>query len=141
LAYAAEFLPAVIVWPIPMCQTICVSGQPVRFERGSAPVWGVGLTPLGLEGRLRVHPRWAILGAGGLGFIQFTRAVPVAGSRALNYTVEYGGGVLWRFRAQQWLQLGFKFHHLSNLYTAPLNPGLDANVLYLAWSYRLRIKP
>ena len=27
--------------------------------------------------------------------------------------------------------LGWKFHHISNAWTAPYNPGLDGNVVYL----------
>lgn len=140
IAYAAEFLPAVIVWPNPKYATLSVgSGQTILVERGSGPVWGVGLTPLGLEGHLEVLRKWSVFAAGGVGFVRFTRAVPVVYSRAHNYTFEYGGGVFWEYQAGHWLQAGFKFHHLSNLYTAPANPGLDANLFYLGWHYRVSI--
>jgi hypothetical protein len=96
-------------------------------------VWGVGFVPLGLEGQVRVSHRWQVYAAGGIGIAQFTRPVPVGNARAYNYTAEYGGGVLWEYRCGAWLQGGFKFHHLSNLNTAPQNPGLDANVFHLGW--------
>ncbi len=124
VAYAAEIVPVLIVWPNPTSAT----GQP-----GNNPVWGVGLVPLGLEGQVQVFHRWQVYAAGGVGIAQFTRPVPVANARAHNYTAEFGGGVLWQYRCGVWLHAGFKFHHLSNLNTAPQNPGLDANLVHLGW--------
>ena len=65
--------------------------------------------------------------------VWFTREVPAAYSRAFNYTFEVGGGVLWRLRARNSLRIGYKFHHLSNAYTAPNNPGIDGAVLLLGF--------
>jgi len=59
--------------------------------------------------------------------------VPTARSRAFNYTFEVGGGVLWQYRARETLRVGYKFHHLSNLYTAPDNPGIDGAVFLLGF--------
>jgi hypothetical protein len=138
IAYAAEFLPAVVVWPNPTYATVDIGlGLTVQVNRDTAPVWGVGVTPLGLEAQVAVHRNWRAFAAGGVGCVQFTRSVPVANARAFNYTLEYGGGVLWEYRPGRWVQVGFKFHHLSNLYSARSNPGLDANVFYVGWHHRV----
>ena len=126
VAYAADLVPIFIVWPNPTSTT-------AQSQGGDGPVWGVALAPLGLEGQVRVLRRLRFYAAGGVGIAQFTRPIPVVNSRAFNYTAEYGGGMLWEYRCGRWLQAGFKFHHLSNLHTAPENPGLDANLLYVGW--------
>lgn len=100
-------------------------------QTGRAPVYGLGASPLGLEvlgPSLRaVRPYFSAAA----GFLWFTRNTPAPETRRLNGTFELGLG----FRVAQgehhaWL-LGYKFHHLSNAWTAPYNPGLDGNVFYL----------
>lgn len=34
------------------------------------------------------------------------------------------------------LRLGYRSHHLSNVYSAPENPGVDGNVFDLGWTFR-----
>jgi hypothetical protein len=65
--------------------------------------------------------------------IWFTREVPVANSKAYNYTSALGGGLLWEYRARRRIRLGYMFHHLSNGWSATENPGLDGDVFYLGW--------
>ncbi|HEX5829765.1 MAG TPA: acyloxyacyl hydrolase [Gemmatimonadaceae bacterium] len=36
------------------------------------------------------------------------------------------------------VQIGYKFHHLSNLYTAPANPGVDAHVFHAGFQWSTR---
>ena len=141
VAYAPEFLPIVRVSNNPTYHAIerTVGGrlESLQVEDGRAPVFGVALAPLGLEADLAPSSRVQLFSSGGVGGIWFTREVPVVGSRAFNYTFDFGGGTLLRLRSDRWLVLGYKFHHLSNVYTALKNPGLDANLFYLGWQRRL----
>jgi hypothetical protein len=102
-------------------------------EDGKGPVAGFAISPIGLEAQIRLTPRWRAYTAGAAGVVWFTREVPTANARAFNYTFEVGGGVLWRYRSRQSLRVGYKFHHLSNLYTAPANPGIDGAVFLLGF--------
>ncbi len=43
--------------------------------------------------------------------------------------------MLWRRSARTSLRLGYKFHHLSNNYTAEKNPGLDGHVFMVGVSF------
>jgi hypothetical protein len=47
--------------------------------------------------------------------------------------------LLVRSGRDAWVQLGYKYHHLSNAYTAALNPGLDANVFYAGYEWSVRL--
>ena len=108
-------------------------GRQITVEDGKGPVAGFAISPIGLEAQIRLTPRWRAYTAGAAGVVWFTREVPTANARAFNYTFEVGGGVLWRYRSRQSLRVGYKFHHLSNLYTAPANPGIDGAVFLLGF--------
>ena len=103
----------------------------VLEQRGRGPVYGFGANPLGLEllGP-RVHSLRPYVGAAG-GFLWFTRNTPEPEARRLNATFEAGGGLRVARGDHRSLLVGWKFHHLSNAWTAPYNPGLDGNVFYV----------
>jgi len=62
--------------------------------------------------------------------------VPVPAASATNVTLEWGAELAWRTRTGRALKLGYKFHHLSNVYTAVENPGVDAHVLTVGYGWR-----
>lgn len=133
-AYAPEVVPLLIVSDNPRL---------VRFtdETGSGllpgdpgAVVGFAVSPIGAEAQRRLGNRWRAFGAMAVGCVWFSREVPVPFSRSFNYTLEYGGGLLWRRGPRTSLRFGYKFHHLSNNYTAYQNPGLDAHVFLLGVS-------
>jgi len=141
LAYAPDLVPVLIVTNNPTYQTAVVyQGGVARLTEvadGTSPVYGFGFSPFGLEARVRTGPRMQLFGAVAAGTVWFTREVPVANSRAFNYTFELGGGLLWEYGARRRLRFGYMFHHLSNAWTAEQNPGLDGDVFYLGWEVAL----
>ena len=141
LDYAPEVLPVVIVSDNPKYQTVThlVGGEQFNeeVETGTGPVYGAGLSPMGLELGVRLAQRCALYGTWNLGILWFTRDVPVTDSRARNYTFDFGGGLRWEYHEGRYLQLAYKFHHLSNMGTADENPGLDANLFYVGWQRRV----
>lgn len=107
-------------------------------ELQEPPAIGMGLAPFGFALRIQVAPSLAIFGNSAVGAAWFSRQVPVPDSREFNFTLEWGGGIeLWRTPSQS-VELGYTFHHLSNLYSRPQNPGLDANLFYAGWRWYVR---
>jgi hypothetical protein len=105
-------------------------------QTGRGPVYGFGANPFGLEFfGPRVHAVRPYLGAAG-GFLWFTRNTPEPEARRLNATFEVGTGLRLARGDRSALLAGWKFHHLSNAWTAPYNPGLDGNVFYLGFQRR-----
>jgi hypothetical protein len=105
-------------------------------QTGRGPVYGVGASPLGIEligPRLRAVRPYAAVAAG---FLWFTRNTPEPEARRLNATFEVGAGLRVVRGTRNDLLLGWKFHHLSNAWTAPYNPGLDGNVIYVGFQRR-----
>jgi Lipid A 3-O-deacylase (PagL) len=112
-------------------------GQTIRFEAGDGLVAGVGVSPVGLEGKVRLGRRWDGYGAGAMGGVWFTREVPGLYARKFNYTLEGGGGLRWHYRSGSSLRVGYTFHHLSNADTALANPGVDGNVFIVGFDQAL----
>jgi opacity protein-like surface antigen len=135
LSATADILPVVVVSnnPTYRVQTVTDSygARTITVQTGRAPVYGAGLTPLGMKATSPSFRRARMYLGGGIGFLCFTRDTPVPESRRLNFTFEYGGGVQFARSVRQAIVVGYRFHHLSNAYTAPQNPGLDGNVFYV----------
>jgi hypothetical protein len=128
--YAPELVPLLLITNNPTYRVLSTPGGfRLMIENGRAPVAGFACSPIGFEGQLRTGARWRAYAAGAAGAVWFTRDVPAAYSSRFNYTFEVGGGVLWQYQERHALRLGYKFHHLSNAYRAPQNPGIDGAVL------------
>lgn len=103
-------------------------------QTGRGPVYGIGASPLGLElFGPRIHALRPYLAAAG-GFLWFTRNTPEPEARRLNASFELGGGLRVERGGHHTLLLGWKFHQISNAWTAPFNPGLDGNGFYVGSS-------
>jgi hypothetical protein len=100
-------------------------------------VYGVGAAPLGLRLETRLGSRVRVYGAAAAGLVYFSRNVPVRDARRLNATAEWGGGAVVGAASGVAAQLGFKYHHLSNAYTAARNPGVDGRVFYAGVLWRV----
>jgi len=128
LGYAPEVVPLLVVSGNPSYRQVQVPWGIQYVPDRSGPVAGFAVSPIGLEAQLRIRPRWGAYAAGAAGAVWFSRDVPVPFSRRFNYTFEYGAGVMWRSGERISLRAGYKFHHLSNAYSVPNNPGLDGHV-------------
>jgi len=136
VGYAPEVVPLLLISNNPTYETVTLPGGERRmFEVGTGVVAGFAISPIGVEGQVRLATRWRVYGAGAAGGVWFTRDVPVAYSRQFNYTFEVGGGALWNVRPRESLRFGYKFHHLSNAYTALQNPGIDGAVLLFGFEH------
>lgn len=91
--------------------------------------FGIGAAPFGVGVGITLTPRISLFSASRVGAIRFDRAVPVPNASATNVTLEWGTELVWHTRSGRALKLGYRFHHLSNVYTAVENPGIDAHVL------------
>lgn len=129
LCYVAQVLPAVFV------RNASLRGG----TRSSEVAYAWGLSPFGLRVASPAVWRFTAFGAAAAGGLVFSRPYPVADARRINFTLEFGGGLTVRILRSREVELGYKYHHLSNAYTADANPGLDANVFYagLLWHVQL----
>jgi hypothetical protein len=121
LSYTAGAMPAAVLL------------QPSYYGMPAHAVYGVGITPLGMTLDVaRKHPLYPFFQVDG-GIIASTERIPVnvTDATALNFLVDFGGGVKWHPSGRCYgIELGYKFLHISNAFTTPVNPGVDNNVFY-----------
>jgi hypothetical protein len=128
ISYSGELMPAAVLL------------QPGQFLPQFVPahaVYGFGVTPLGFTAdfgrRHRVYPFLQT----NEGIIASSEPIPinVPGATGLNFLIDLGGGVRFKMDEKRAITLGYKFLHISNGFTSPVNPGVDNNVFYAGFSY------
>jgi hypothetical protein len=129
----------------------------VRFQGRTAPIgyggltsddglllsqdvaYAVGISPFGIEMASPRTSRVAFFAATSAGGLYFRDPYPIPESGRFNFTLEYGAGTLIRVADARWIRAGYKYHHLSNAYTAQQNPGVDGNVWYAGFEWGLSL--
>jgi len=133
LKYTAEIIPVVLIKQPQQGHE--ANGNPVDLPGTKQKIYGVGVSPIGLQMNFR---RGSVLQPylnGTAGVIYFTDNVPVADSSNFNFTFGFGAGFeIWHLENQS-IVLGYKYQHISNGYTAPQNPGVDSNLFYVGYAF------
>ncbi len=124
------------IWP---SVSISYSGElmpaAVLFEPSHA-VYGFAVTPLGFTADFARGHRVYPFVETNEGIIASSEPIPinVPGATGLNFLIDFGGGVRIKTGQRHAISLGYKFLHISNGFTTPVNPGVDNNVFYAGYS-------
>ena len=127
LRYAPNVTPLAMLWHTP---------SPGSGEAARPRAMGLGLVPFGLALDAEHRSGARVFAATGVGALWFSEVVPVDSASAFNVTIEWGGGVDIPLANNRALRVGYKFHHLSNVYSAPQNPGVDGHLFYIGLRMR-----
>ena len=132
LSYNAGIVPFIAVTR--PAETILGTSYPAGTS------WGMGATPVGFawgfRPAARLQPFFEI--AGGLAY--FNEQVPIAQSSQFNFLAHWGGGVEFYHGGIHWLTVGYRYHHISNANTGHFNPGIDSNLMYVAFPFWRRTR-
>ncbi len=60
---------------------------------------------------------------------------PRATGAKLNFTADPGAGLEIGLKKNRNLIIGYKYHHLSNLYTGNMNVGFNSNMIYVGMNF------
>ena len=101
-------------------------------------IFGVGFVPFGLQFNWRNSQKIQPFIAGGMGIALFNKKFPDNRSvlepdrigNRFQIMPEFGAGVEIRNSETKSYFIGYKYHHMSNGYTAPLNVGYNTNMVY-----------
>jgi hypothetical protein len=112
---------------------VALVGDPHTYNGHRAYAYGVGGSPIGAQVNFvhfrRVEP---FLTSGG-GFLYFNHRM--FGATQFNFTAQLGGGVqLFTSSRRTAIDLGYKYHHISNANLGNQNPGLDSHMLFVGLS-------
>jgi Lipid A 3-O-deacylase (PagL) len=127
ISYSGELMPAAILL------------QPDQYLPQfvlAHAVYGFAITPLGFTADFgRRHRLFPFLETNE-GIIASSEPIPinVTGATGLNFLIDLGGGVRIKTGERRAISLGYKFLHISNGFTSPVNPGVDNNIFYAGFS-------
>ena len=133
--YALEWVPLAIIERTGPERTLhcrpTATGSTCEVDHSVRVAVGTGAAPAGFKLYMNSGrgARWFANGSAGM--IAFSSDVPVHASRRLNFMFDYGGGVELVRRDGRAVTIGYRFHHISNAGSGRVNPGLDANVIYV----------
>ena len=73
----------------------------------------------------------------GAGLLYAGKPIPVPYSKRFNFTGDFGGGLMYMLGEKRAVSLGYKYFHISNgnIGGKINNPGFNANVFYLNYSF------
>ncbi len=99
-------------------------------------VYGFAITPLGFTAEFGRHRRVHPFVETDEGIIASSDPIPISvyGATGLNFLIDLGGGIRIKAGPRREISLGYKYLHISNGFTSPVNPGVDNNVFYAGFS-------
>lgn len=125
--YTFDFVPMELVLNDP-------SGPPVDGLEPTHNVYGFGVWPAGIKFILREGCRIKPFLGINSGLVLFNSAVPWEGRRA-NIAGNLDAGIHYMLREDRALTIAYKYHHVSNAYTADRNVGTNVNMLMIGYSW------
>jgi len=137
LRYVADFIPVAIM-NYPRDREFQTSTGTTEIIHDRKTVYGFGIAPGGLQLNFRNRKKYQPFIAGNVGIMYLTEIVPDfrtplhprATGAKINYTAEFGAGLEIGLKENRNFFVGYKYHHLSNLYTGNINIGYNSNMIY-----------
>jgi hypothetical protein len=131
LQYTLDAIPLAVATGTIVSRTTSPGGI-TTFQRETA--YGAGVTPLGLQldfaNGAKIHPYIHVNG----GLLVFNKSVPIEDAGHLALVGEAGGGVRIFTSERRAVNIGVKFHHISNGDRQGSNRGLNQFVIYAGFS-------
>lgn len=110
-------------------------GDPHTRNGSRAYAKATGGSPIGAQVNFLHYRRVQPFVTGGGGFLYFDRRMFGTAQR-FNFTAQFGGGLqLFSSGRRAALDLGYKYHHISNGYLDRLNPGMDSQMFFVGVSF------
>jgi hypothetical protein len=131
LQYTLDAIPLAVATGTIVSRTTSPTGVDT-FQRETA--YGAGITPLALQldfaNGAKVHPFIHVNG----GLLVFNKSVPIEDAGHLALVGEAGGGVRIFTSERRAVNIGVRFHHISNGDRSGSNRGLNQFVIYAGFS-------
>ena len=109
-------------------------GDPHTVNGHRAYAYGVGGSPIGAQVNFVHFRRFEPFLTSGGGFLYFNHRM-FGTTQQFNFTAQLGAGVqLFSSSRRTALDVGYKYHHISNANLANQNPGMDSHMLFIGVS-------
>ena len=112
---------------------VALVGDPHTGTGRRRYAYGIGASPIGAQVNFVHYRRIEPFLTSGGGFLYFNHQM--FGATQFNFTAQLGGGVqLFTSSRRAALDLGYKYHHISNANLGNRNPGMDSHTLFIGVS-------
>jgi len=116
-------------------KNVIYSGTETYFCYGRQWTIGEAFSPIGFQWNFRPRHKLQPFLVGHGGEMYSTRPIPVAEAGSFNFTFDIGGGLeLYRTKSSS-VRAEYRFHHISNSYTAAENPGIDSGLFQITYAF------
>jgi hypothetical protein len=113
--------------------TSALVGDPRTGNGHRVYSYAIGGSPIGAQVNFVHFPRVEPFLTSGGGFLYFNHRM--FGQTNFNFTAQLGGGVqVFTSNRRAALDLGYKYHHISNANLGNQNPGLDSHMVFAGLS-------
>lgn len=97
--------------------------------------YGVGVAPLAFRFYFLPKNRVKPFAQFGAGVIYMNKPTPLPETSKFNFTGYFGGGFLIHASRKRAISLSYRYFHISNANTQHINPGYNANVFSIGYSF------
>jgi hypothetical protein len=99
--------------------------------------WTVGeaMSPIGFQWNFRPRHRLQPFFVGHGGYMYSTTPIPTDNAGSFNFMFDFGPGVELYRSATKSIRLSYRYHHISNHFTAADNPGIDNGVFQVTYAF------
>lgn len=97
--------------------------------------YAFGGSPFGLQFNIRPKKKVQPFFGLSLGALIFNKTTPNDTGKRLNFSTEGGVGIEYRLKEKKALTFGYKFYHISNASRGIENPGYDAQLFYVGYTF------
>lgn len=134
IKYTVDAIPAAVLhYPD---RVITQTGpNTVRVDRVKETRYAFGGSPFGLQFNFRPKKKVQPFLGLSLSALVFNKTTPNDLGKRLNFGSEGNLGIEYRLSNKKALTFGYKFYHISNASRGDVNPGYDAQMLYLGYTF------
>ncbi len=139
IKYAVDIIPAAVLHypdsirtPTLVTPTGATPGTVIREKKTR---YAFGASPFGLQFNFRPKKKIQPFLGLSLAALVFNKKTPNDLGTRLNFASEGGAGIEYRLSNKKALTFGYKFYHISNASRGVVNPGYDAQLLYLGYTF------
>lgn len=97
--------------------------------------YGFGFMPAGFRFFFLPKKRLKPFVSADAGFMFFKKPVPIPESTSYDFIGSFGGGVQYQIKRDKAISVGYRYFHISNMNIGEINPGYNANIFYIGYSF------